>query len=304
MVNLSPDTRVGGDWMSGYIYGETNIQCFSHIHGWQLYGLPVMPQTGDIFSVQGLAAAASPFSHDDEIVRPGYHKVFLQRYGITAELTSTTRVGFHRYTFPAGKKHFIAFDTGATLMDKMDASAVRQISPTEIAGHSTMAATRRRPKPFTVYFVAQFSRPVQFGAWRDNQLLPGPTRDVSGQDAGAYVSFPATDRETVLMKVAISYTSEANARKNLEVELPGWDFDAVVRDSTREWNDWLGRIAVQGGTEACTDQVLHRPLARLVGPPHHQRHGRQLRRQHRRRNRRAQSKAGCRRHTAISALQF
>jgi predicted alpha-1,2-mannosidase len=251
MVNLSPDTRVGGDWMNGYIYGETNIQCFSHIHGWQLYGLPVMPQTGDIFSVQGLAAAASPFSHEDEIVRPGYHKVFLQRYGITAELTSTTRVGFHRYTFPAGQEHFIAFDTGATLMDKMDASAVRQISPTEIAGHSTMAATRRRPKPFTVYFVAQFSQSGQFGAWRGNQLLPGPSRDVSGHNVGAYVSFPATNEETVLVKVAISYTSEANARNNLEAELPGWDFDAVARDSTREWNDWLGRIAVQGGTEAC-----------------------------------------------------
>ena len=99
-----------------------------------------------------------------ETPHPDYHKVFLQRYGITAELTSTARVGFHRYTFPAGEKSYIAFDTGATLMDKMDSSALRQISPAEIAGQSVMAVMQRRPKPFTIYFVAQFSKPVLFGA--------------------------------------------------------------------------------------------------------------------------------------------
>ena len=65
MVNLSPDTKVGSDWMNGHIYGETNIQCFSRVHCWQLCGVPVMPQTGEVFSVRGLAAAASPFSHDE-----------------------------------------------------------------------------------------------------------------------------------------------------------------------------------------------------------------------------------------------
>src|SRR5579871_2333613 len=105
---------------------------FSHIHFWQIYGVPVMPGTGELHAQEGLAAAASPYSHADEIVHPGYHKVYLQRYGITAELTSTARVGFHRYTFPAGSNSFIAFDTGATLMDKMDSSAIRQASPTEI----------------------------------------------------------------------------------------------------------------------------------------------------------------------------
>ena len=77
MVNLSPDTKVGDDWMNGYIYGDKEIQCFSHIHCWQIYGVPVMPQTGEIFSVNGLAAASSRFSHEDEVVHPGYHKVFL-----------------------------------------------------------------------------------------------------------------------------------------------------------------------------------------------------------------------------------
>jgi predicted alpha-1,2-mannosidase len=249
MVNLSPDTAVGGDWLNGYVYGETNIQCFSHVHCWQLYGVPVMPQTGEFQSQMGLAAAASPFSHADEIVHPGYHKVFLQRYGITVELTSTTRVGFHRYTFPASEKSFIAFDTSATLMDKMDSSAIRQVSPREIAGVSVMSPTQRRPKPFAIYFVAQFSKPVTFGAWRNGELLAN-AREISGKLVGGYVQFKTQAGEQILMKVAISYTSEANARKNLEAELPGWDFDAVVQASRDDWNKWLGRIEVKGGTEA------------------------------------------------------
>jgi predicted alpha-1,2-mannosidase len=249
MVNLIPDTTVGGDWLNGYIYGDTNIQCFSHVHCWQLYGVPVMPQTGQLFSPKGLAAAASPFSHADEIVHPGYHKVYLQRYGITAELTSTPRVGFHRYTFPAGEKSFIAFDTGATLMAGMDASSIRQVGPAEIAGFSVMSPTLRRPKPFTVYFVAQFSKPVTFGAWLNGELLIN-AKEVSGTNAGGYVQFKTKAGEQVLMKVAISYTSEENARKNLSAELRGWNFDAVVKASREDWNNWLGRLQVAGGTEA------------------------------------------------------
>ena len=250
MVSLSPDTRVGGDWMHGYIYDENRIQCFSHVHCCQISGVPVMPITGELHAQEGLAAAASDFSHADEVVHPGYHKVFLKRYGVTAELTSTTRVGFHRYTFPATDRAHIAFDTGATLMSDMASSAVRQVGPQEIAGHSVMAPTMRRPKTFTVYFVAQFSKPVKLGVWQDKKLLPAPISEIAGTNVGGYVSFPTTNGEQVLVKVAISYVSEANARKNLYAELPHWDFDRVVQDSKDDWNQWLGRIDVEGGTEA------------------------------------------------------
>lgn len=248
MVNLSPDTRVGGDWLHGYLYDEHQILCFSHVHGWQLYGVPVMPITGKLCAQYGLAAAASSFSHDDETVQVGYYKVLLKRYGITAELTSTTRVGFHRYTFPATNLAYIAFDTGATLMGKMESSAIGRVDPREIAGYSVMAPTQRRPKPSTVYFVAQFSKPVKFGVWQDKKLLPKSVQEVSGTNVGGYVSFATTNGEQILVKVAISYVSEANARKNLEAELPRWDFDRVERESKADWNRWLGCIEVFGGT--------------------------------------------------------
>lgn len=251
MVNLSPDTSVGDDWLHGYLYGDTNILCFSHVHGWQLYGIPVMPVTGDFHSPEGLAAAASPFSHADEVVHPGYHKVFLSRYGVTAELTSTTRVGFHRYTFPATDTARIAFDTGAKLMAGVDSSAIRQVSATEIAGYSVTSPTPRRPKPFTIYFVAQFSQPMEvFGTWQNGRLIEPPGKSIAGKNVGGYAQFSTTAGGQILLKVAISYVSEDNARKNLEAELHGWDFDAVVRESHDDWNRWLGRIEVDGGTEA------------------------------------------------------
>ena len=248
MVNLSPDTRTGGDWGNGYLYGDTKIRCFSHIHGWQLYGIAVLPFTGEPKGHQGMDAYASDFCHQGEEARPGYHRVVLKTYGVTAELTSTTRVGFHRYAFPAGKTGGVYFDTGATLMDKVAASEVRRVGDTEIEGHAVMAPTSRRPKPFTVYFVAQFNRPMKsFGGWREGQPLSTPVESVSGKAAGAFVTFaPAT--EPLLMKVAISYTGMDGARRNLDAELQHWDFERVVCDSRDEWNRWLGRIEVEGGT--------------------------------------------------------
>ena len=251
MVSLSPDTSTGDDWMKGYIYSDTKIRCFSHVHGWQLYGIPVLPITGEMRGQLGMDAYASDFSHDDEIVHPGYHKVVLKTYGVTAELTSTTRVGFHRYTFPAGKPAHVLFDVGATLMAPISSSKVRRVSNTELVGYSVMAPTSRRPKPFTVYFVAKFDQPFSdFGGWIDHVLQPGVLSEISGTNAGVYVSFAPAPKKPLLLKIAISYTSIDEARSNLEAELPHWDFDRVVRESRDDWNHWLGRIEVAGGTEA------------------------------------------------------
>jgi predicted alpha-1,2-mannosidase len=250
LVNLSPDTDTGGDWLNGYLYGSKKIRCFSHIHGWQLYGLAVLPVTGPMRGHLGMDAYASEFSHDDEIVQAGYHKVVLKTYGVTAELTSTPRVGFHRYKFPADAPAQVLFDTGAVLMAPIASSEVRRLSDTELAGHAVMAPTPRRPKPFTVYFVAQFNRPfATFGGWTQGAVLPGKIAAVSGTNAGAFVDFGAT-AEPVLLKVALSYTSLAGARRNLEAELPHWDFDRVVRESRAAWNHSLSRLEVEGGTEA------------------------------------------------------
>lgn len=249
MVNLSPDTWTKGTWNSGYLYDSLHVRAFSHIHAWQMAGIPVMPTTGKQLSHLGMEATKSSFTHDKEIAQPGYHKIVLEDYSITAELTSTTRVGFHKYAFPKTDSAYINFHTGAFLAHGgVDSSYVKKVSGNEIEGFSLLDGTSRRPKSTYVYFVAKIDHTIkEFGGWENNKLLQGVT-EVNGKNNGAYMRFE-TDDKPLLMKVAISYTSIENARANMNAELPGWDFEKIVAESKKEWNSMLSRIQVSGGTE-------------------------------------------------------
>lgn len=250
MVNVSPDTWANGSWNSGYLYDSLHVRCFSHIHSWQMAGIPVMPTEGEFKGHKGMEAYKSSFSHDDEIARPGYHKVVLKDYGITAELTSTTRVGFHRYSFPASDNSYIIFDTGARFAHgRVRGSKVTKVSEFEIEGYSLIGSTHRRPKPTYVYFVARFDKPItDFGGWEDGEIIVDPGEEIEGSANGAYVKLKTKENIPVLMKVAISYTGTEQARMNLEEELAHWDFDKVVAESETEWNNQLSRIGIEGGT--------------------------------------------------------
>ena len=249
MVNLSPDMVLSGTWGSGYRYNTDTIRCFSHIHCWELSGIPVLPTTGIFRGQEGPDKYGSSYSHQDEEVHPGYHRVFLKDYGIKAELTSTMRVGFHRYTFPRAQESDVLFDFTTMLgSSETDSAAVFRVNSSELEGLAVMSATTRRPKPVTVYFVAAFDKPfASFGGWR-NGRIEAVGDYISGRHTGAYVRFPTGPNEVRMMKVAISYVSIAEARKNLQQELPHWDFYRVVKESRDEWNRWLGRIEVEGGT--------------------------------------------------------
>ncbi|MGS0527750.1 hypothetical protein ACU8V7_23735 [Zobellia nedashkovskayae] len=105
MVNLSPDTEVNGAWGSGYRYKVDTVQGFSHIHAWQLSGLSVMPVTVNELNAKSVFTDfKSKFSHEKEKVSPGHHSLNLERYDIDVELTSTTRVGLHKYSYPKNEK--------------------------------------------------------------------------------------------------------------------------------------------------------------------------------------------------------
>ena len=224
MVNLSPDTDTDKTWSSGYLYDSDSIRCFSHVHAWQLAGIAVMPTTGEFKGHLGMNSYKSAFSHDDEIAKPGYHKVFLKDYGIAVELTSSTRVGFHRYTFPPGKNKSIIFDTGAYLAHGPTVfSKVWKLSDTEIAGVQVLSKTGRRPKDTPVYFVAKLNTPFQsIQGWENKELMETTPDTVQGVNVGAALFFNSEKSEEILMKVAISYVSTEQARKNLEAEVSHW----------------------------------------------------------------------------------
>ena len=111
-----------------------------------------------------------------------------------------------------------------------------------------MAPTIRRPKATYVYYVIQFDKDFdQFGTWKDGQL--SKLQEIEGAKTGAYVSFATEEGEQRMMKVAISYVSTEQARLNLQTELAHWDFDRTVNETQEEWNNWLSKIEVEGGTE-------------------------------------------------------
>ncbi|AWW29093.1 glycoside hydrolase family 92 protein [Echinicola strongylocentroti] len=240
MVNLSPDTEIDGAWGSGYRYKTDTIRGFSHIHAWQMSGISVMPVTVSAANESTIFEDFySKFSHETERISPGYHYVDLDRFKIASELTSTTRVGLHQYTYPEDSQSAILFNLNTMLgpCENMDGE-LTQNSDNELSGKVVMDATHRRPKPFTVYFKV---------------LLNTDVTSVKKDDkTGNYLIKLDDPRKKVLMKVGVSYTSVENAGLNIEEEMPHWDFDKVVRESTEEWNGLLGRIKVEGGT--ATDQ--------------------------------------------------
>lgn len=251
MVSLSPDTDTEHSWGSGYLYDSKQIRCFSHVHNWQMSGVAVMPTVGEFKGHLGMNAYQSAFTHDGEIAKPGYHKVKLTDYDITAELTSTMRVGFHCYTFPKSDASYILFDTGAFLAHGPTAySEVWKVSDKEIAGWEMMERTGRRPKDTPVYFYAQLSKPMdKVVSWREGRIESNSNPErISGKNAGMAVRFKTEKDEKVMLKVAISYVSVEQARKNMLTELSGWDFEQVKQSSFSEWNDSLGRIEVEGGS--------------------------------------------------------
>jgi predicted alpha-1,2-mannosidase len=250
MVNLSPDMGTAGAWESGYRYNEKTINFFSHIHAWQLSGIPVMPTTGKIKAHLGPKNYGSAYSHDNETATPGYHSVILEDYGIKVELTSTTRVGFHRYTFPASDQNSIIIDLSAQLGPGGTKSGyAKKVSNTKIKGYAVMEKTSRRPKDTKVFFAIHFNKPFEMlNAWKDGELT-GKTNKFEGTNGGVYPVFKSKEGEQLLMKVGISYVSMDQAELNLTTELGHWDFDAVVSDSKKQWNDHLSRIEIKGNTK-------------------------------------------------------
>lgn len=237
MVNLSPDTKIEGAWGSGYRHEVDTIKSFSHIHAWQISGLSVMPVTvpndkSDII----FADFYSKFSHDKEIIKPGYHKVELERYNIKAELTSTKRVGFHKYSFPKNKNAGILFNLNTVLgpCDNVD-GVLEKTGDKELSGKLVAVATRRRPRPLIIYFKIELNKDIK-------------TVEKDDKTDNYLMRFESTG-EPVLMKVGISYTSIKNAANNIKAELPLWNFDKVVEDSHNEWESLLSRIEVKGGSD-------------------------------------------------------
>jgi predicted alpha-1,2-mannosidase len=246
-VQLSPQTRIHGwNGASGYHYSDSLILGFAHT---ALSGTGVSDY-GDILIMPGIGEPRffneeyrSAFKKENEHANAGFYSVYLHDLGVLAELTTTTRVGYHRYTFPEGSEAFLLIDLQHR--DRVTDSWIEIISDTEIRGHrrSTSWANDQ-----ILYFHMEFSKPfINKGIALNDSIHTGLLK-ANGLNIKAYVGFDVTAGEPVEVKVSLSAVDAEGAYKNMQYELPGWDFDQVRQQAFDTWNEVLGRIRVKGGT--------------------------------------------------------
>lgn len=278
-VQLSPDTdtipyevnnRYTGTvykYCAGYQYDDPTIVGFSHTHfsgtgHSDLGDFLIMPTTGLLQLNPGTedkpeTGYRSKFSHNNEAAEPGYYKVKLDDHNILAEMTATTRVGFHQYTFPKSDEAHIILDLMAGIYNYDDKNVwtfVRVENDTLVTGYrQTHGWARTR----TVYFAMTFSKPVkEYGArsyarpqayrgfWRKfDQTKNFP--DLAGKQLRMYFDFKTEANEQVKIKFALSPVSTANAIENMKAEIPHWDFERTKLQAQESWNKELGKIAVR-----------------------------------------------------------
>ncbi len=203
--------------------------------------------------------------YKDEVASPGYYATRLTKYGILAEATATMRTGLSRFTFPKGESH-ILLHLGEGLTNESGAT-VRFVNDTEIEGSKLLGTFCYNPTAvFPVYFVMKLSKaPTKRGYWKKQRPMTAEaawdadagkykiygsyTREMSGDDIGVWFDYDTEENESIAVKVGISYVSIENARKNMEAEQPGFDFDKVRTAAREMWNKDLSRVEIEGGSK-------------------------------------------------------
>jgi predicted alpha-1,2-mannosidase len=283
MVQLSPETDTAGyelnghynpdvyKYCAGYQYDDKTIVGFSHTHfsgtgHSDLGDFLIMPTVGALKLNPGTAdkpgsGYRSAFSHQNEVTQANYYKVKLDESNIIAEMTTTTRVGFHQYTFPKSDQSHIILDLMAGIYNYPDKNVwtyVRVLNDSTVIGYrQTNGWARTR----SLYFAMSFSKPflqhgykkydkgeVYRGFWgKFNQTKNFP--EIAGKQIRTYFDFKTEEGEKIKIKFAISPVSMDGALNNMRTEIPGWDFDKVKTDGQQQWENELHKIVIQGSKE-------------------------------------------------------
>ncbi len=264
MAKLAPHTNAYGSmgsWLPcGYDDRHESIEGFGHFHEFQVGGLVFMPFHGEIKTVPGTledpdSGYRSRFSKDTEISMPGYYSVELDDYDIKAEITSTERVGFHRYTYPQSDESGLIIDIGHKQGESSDVTEayIAKTSANELEGYIITYPEYIKfcdpGKRVKMYFYIKLHRePDYWGTFTDDSI----SRDADvtkGVSNGMYLRFKTKEDEQIEIRTGLSYTSIENARLNFETEAADSGFDKVRDDSMEAWKKKLSVITVEGGKE-------------------------------------------------------
>ena len=252
MIQTSPVTgAVGWRYCSEYVNSDSIIWGFTqtHLNGtgcMDLGDVLVMPVTGT--RTRAWDAYRSRFSKKQEAATPGYYTVELTEPNVKAELTATPHAALHRYTYHNADSASVLIDLqhGPTWNENQYHSQVKEC---EVNWEDAQTLTGHVRNSVWVnqdyFFVMKFNRPVT-----DSLYLPmGETE----KGKRIIASFDMQPGEELLMKVALSTTGIEGARKNMEAEVPAWDFEGVKKTAHDDWNSYLSRIDVTGTEDEKTN---------------------------------------------------
>lgn len=233
------------DWCSGYHASDSTLIGFSHTHlsgtgiG-DLFDVTVMPVVGDVTYSRGdgvnpTSGMWSFAERSKEVARPGYYSVPVVRYGVVAEMSATSRVGYHRYTFPASQEAALVFDLkNGGCWDSVTESHMEVVGDNRIEGYRYSSGWAKDQK---VYFVAEFSRP--FLSFEVHSTHYGRASFVTSKD------------EQILLKVAISPVSIEGARANMAAEMPAWPkLEDVVAEAEQLWEAEMQKARIESDDES------------------------------------------------------
>lgn len=255
MVQLGPNNIFKGwDWCSGYHYSDSIVIGFSHTHlsgtgGSDLGDILMMPYTGKIRTEKGTQndiskGYASYYTHKNEIARPEYYSLLLSSYNIKAELTSSDRVGFHKYTFPKGEQAHVIVDLKEGINDKALDTYIKQVDEYTLEGYRCSKGWSTHK----YFFVLKSNKPIKnFTVFDDNEKKPGT--ELKTSFVKGVMSFGDQVQE-VMFKVGLSSVSCANAAEHIRLEIKDWDFGKVVKENTEKWNKELSKVDIETKKDA------------------------------------------------------
>ncbi|WPP48481.1 GH92 family glycosyl hydrolase [Catalinimonas niigatensis] len=256
MAQWTPQTQASEQkCLSPYYYQDDSIQGFRGSR-WmsgsctQDYGsVTIMALNGDL--KVNPHERASSFSHDTETATPSYYAVELADYQIQAEVTAVSRAAMLRFTPQTDASTYLIIEPNS---DEGE-GYVRVIPESnEIIGYNPAHRIYQgwgESAGFSGYFVIQFEQPIAaYGVWKGDEMMADQDRaEGEGKAVGAYVQMPAAEGKPLLVRVGLSHTSLDQARKNMQAEISGWDFEQVKQTSENTWRQQLNKVQVSGNSE-------------------------------------------------------
>jgi predicted alpha-1,2-mannosidase len=242
--------------------GGLRILGFSLTHisgaGCSLYGdFAVLPTAAALTSSPGagIGPYAASFDHAGEQAHPGYYAVTLSN-GIRVEITVAERAGIARFIFPEGVPARLLINAGSSANgamaeqhpnDHIYVNSIQLNGNDGYAGSSTAGGFCSSHSQYKIFVAARFNQPFQSSAlWQDDSIDPA-RKSAEGKHTGAWLDFGQAHE--VVLKVGISFVSQAGAEANLGKEIPGWNFDQVRAQARETWSNLLDRVAIEGGTQ-------------------------------------------------------